>query len=99
MSDAETVLGFPGFFRVERCHLGHMGPCPDGHVSEYDGLPCWRFDVGVSLRVGVVDWWHGATWEEAISQAANAIRKQGGAQIDLFAPAPTPTKSKEGPTP
>jgi hypothetical protein len=75
VSDAEIVLNHPRFFRIERCHMGHMGECPEGHVSEWDGLPCWRFDVGVGIVEGRVEWWHAATWAEAVRLAADAIRE------------------------
>lgn len=70
---ALRVLRHPRFFRIERVHYGHMGACPV--VEELDGLPCWRWEVGVCLveQAARVEWWSGPTWEAAIVKAAEAI--------------------------
>lgn len=74
MSALRLVVSHPGFFRLERVHAGHTGTCPQ---EAWAGLPCWHWDVGVSLREGQVSWWHGATWEETVSKAADAIEEAG----------------------
>jgi hypothetical protein len=76
---ALAVLRHPGFFRIERVHSGHAVDCGAPGSEAWPGMPCWHFDVGVSLVAGMVTWWHGATVSSALDHAVAAIKARGTA--------------------
>lgn len=72
------VVWHPGFRQWERVHSGHVGDCPQ---QEPNGLPCWHFQVGVSLGRSTA-WWCSEDPYGCVRDAAEFITKvQGGALV------------------
>jgi hypothetical protein len=66
-----AVMADERLFQAERVHSGHMGKCIV--PMDDDGLPCWRFQVGLSVEYGRVRWIHGTDPLAVLEQAARVL--------------------------